>query len=158
MYLDLVAGKTPELPKGHILHCFNSLRLYVICSADDTLLHTWGGDLTASMEESRSCKNWDALHQWSSEHTACYDPNPQDGKSYWGKHCIQDDGSSSGEGSVMVNWGHFGGFNSIYWWMWHQLQLSWTILVTGVKWLQLYRFVFCQTNDSRLSDVKIIVR
>lgn len=64
---------------GHVTHCLHVLREDVICDADDTPRYT--GHLHAQENstmlfsgtgQTRMCRNWDKLREWSMEHSACY--------------------------------------------------------------------------------------
>lgn len=55
----------------HDAHCFDSLRQDAMCHADDTLLYTSGHN-DAGVNQTRLCKDWDALRDWATERTACY--------------------------------------------------------------------------------------
>lgn len=71
-YYALRRGETYPDPggHGHMAHCFDSLRQYVMCTAGDTPLYTWGG-LTSADNQLRKCRDWDRLRDWATEHTAC---------------------------------------------------------------------------------------
>ena len=60
-----------DWPTEHDMHCFDTLRQNIMCQADDTLLSTTGRR-DAGMNQTRMCRDWDALRQWATEHTACY--------------------------------------------------------------------------------------
>ncbi|KAL2036400.1 hypothetical protein N7G274_010879 [Stereocaulon virgatum] len=60
-----------DWPVEHDMHCFDTLRQHIMCQADDTLLSTTG-HRDAGMNQTRMCRDWDALRQWATEHTACY--------------------------------------------------------------------------------------
>lgn len=71
-YYALRRGETYHDPGGHhhMAHCFDSLRQYVMCTAGDTPLYTWGG-LTSADNQLRKCRDWDRLRDWATERTAC---------------------------------------------------------------------------------------
>ena len=83
--MALAAGKEPWWHTEHDIHCFDALRQHIMCTADDTLLYTTG-HRDAGTNQTRMCRNWDALNQWATEHTACYhDFVPRKGETRWGK-------------------------------------------------------------------------
>ena len=62
-----------DRPLKHYSHCFDSLRQYIMCDASTDLFYTWGREHTGK-GQIRECKDWSALRQWATEHTAC-DPD-----------------------------------------------------------------------------------
>ena len=71
------------------MHCFDTLRQYIMCMADDTLLYSTG-HRDSGVNQTRMCRDWDALRQWATEHTACYRDSPwHSGEPRWG---LCDDG------------------------------------------------------------------
>ncbi|DAA76251.1 TPA_exp: Uncharacterized protein A8136_0923 [Trichophyton benhamiae CBS 112371] len=94
----------------HSAHCIDTLRQYVICKADSTPLYLYGDD-TAGDEQYRKCKDWDALRQFATDHSACYMDTPRDADpdtfpfgAHFG-HC--DDGTDGVvEGERRGNWKH----------------------------------------------------
>lgn len=58
-------------PAAHTIHCFDALRQYITCTAGDTLLYTMGRNKTGD-GQFRKCRDWSALRDWATEHTACY--------------------------------------------------------------------------------------
>ena len=72
---------------GHANHCFDSIRQYVMCTAGDTLLYSWGRNVTGDGQE-RQCRDWGKLRDWAKEHTACYrdTEKPVSLREHWG-HC-----------------------------------------------------------------------
>ena len=67
-----------------------------MCTADDTLLHSWG-HARIGVNQTRQCRDWDALRDFATKYTAGYDDNepPVDG-SYWGHNDGGDDGLPRG--------------------------------------------------------------
>ena len=62
-----------SLPELHIVHCLDQLRLDVMCNADDTPRVTFSdGRLDTADEQSRQCRDWDALESWTRSHSGCY--------------------------------------------------------------------------------------
>ncbi|EZF36239.1 hypothetical protein H109_03621 [Trichophyton interdigitale MR816] len=94
----------------HSAHCIDTLRQYVICKADSTPLYLYGDD-TAGDEQYRKCKDWNALRQFATDHSACYMDTPRDADpdtfpfgAHFG-HC--DDGTDGVmEGERRGNWKH----------------------------------------------------
>ncbi|KAJ9301008.1 hypothetical protein DTO217A2_7784 [Paecilomyces variotii] len=58
-------------PGAHMNHCFDALRQYVQCNADNTPLYTFG-DFTAGDGQVHKCKDWDQLRSFATQNTACY--------------------------------------------------------------------------------------
>ena len=58
-------------PLGHSMHCFDSLRQYIMCTAGETLLYSWGRNITGD-GQFRKCKDWGALRDWATQNAACY--------------------------------------------------------------------------------------
>ena len=56
---------------SHSFHCFDALRQYVMCTAGDTPLYTWGRNITGDGQQ-RRCRSWAMLSSWATEHTACF--------------------------------------------------------------------------------------
>ncbi|KAL8650359.1 MAG: hypothetical protein Q9210_003864 [Variospora velana] len=71
-YYALARGDSFDDPGGHhhMAHCYDSLRQYIMCTAGDTPLYTWGG-LTSADNQARKCRDWDRLRDWATEHSAC---------------------------------------------------------------------------------------
>ena len=42
-----------------------------MCTAGDTLLYSWGRNSTGDGQY-RKCKDWSALRDWATKHSACY--------------------------------------------------------------------------------------
>ena len=80
---SLKYGEAFDQPEEHDLHCFDSLRQYIMCTADENLLATTGhNDLDRN--QARMCKNWDTLRDWAAERTACYhDFEPSANEGNW---------------------------------------------------------------------------
>lgn len=84
-YFNLRRGEMPDRPMEHDLHCFDSLRQSVMCQANDELLWTSGHN-DAGINQTRKCRDWDALRDWASERTSCYhDYTAPPGETRWGK-------------------------------------------------------------------------
>ena len=71
-----------------------------MCWASDTLLYTTGHN-DAGVNQTRLCRDWDALRDWATERTACYhdyemqkDEDP--GKEGWGMRLGKCDGGNDG--------------------------------------------------------------
>ncbi|KAH8663034.1 hypothetical protein BGZ60DRAFT_541534, partial [Tricladium varicosporioides] len=61
------------LSSHHVIHCLDQLHADVICTADDTLRVSTPGNQPLTAEgQTRSCRNWDKLHEWTLAHSACY--------------------------------------------------------------------------------------
>ncbi|KAI0554240.1 hypothetical protein F4679DRAFT_579849 [Xylaria curta] len=76
--LDAVDGKPFTYHPGpHINHCFDTLRQNVQCNADNTPLYTFG-DHTAGDGQLHRCKDWQQLHSWAAENSACYRDSVED--------------------------------------------------------------------------------
>ena len=43
----------------------------LMCDANDNLL-TWGGYGKVGVNQTRQCRDWDALRDWATHHTSCY--------------------------------------------------------------------------------------
>ncbi|KAH8732051.1 hypothetical protein GQ44DRAFT_735723 [Phaeosphaeriaceae sp. PMI808] len=67
----LQRNETWDWSHGHDLHCFDSLRQYVMCNIDDTLLHSWG-KRDAGHNQAKKCHDWDRLRLWAEERSAAY--------------------------------------------------------------------------------------
>ena len=90
--MALLAEKKPSWSVEHDMHCFDTLRQHIMCMADDTLLYSRGHRDTG-MNQTRMCRDWDALRRWATEHTACYhDLEPQEGNRRWGRCDGGEDG------------------------------------------------------------------
>lgn len=90
--MALAAGMEPWWHAEHDMHCFDALRQQTMCMADDTLLYT-RGHRDAGVNQTRMCRDWDALSQWATDRTACYhDFVPQKGQTRWEKCDGGDDG------------------------------------------------------------------
>ncbi|KAI0436033.1 hypothetical protein F4803DRAFT_557407 [Xylaria telfairii] len=61
----------------HVDHCFDALRQYVQCNADNTPLYSFGHN-TAGDGQLHRCKDWNQLRDWAAEHTACYQDSVED--------------------------------------------------------------------------------
>ncbi|KAF7881961.1 uncharacterized protein EAF02_006649 [Botrytis sinoallii] len=84
-YMNLRRGETPDRPLEHDLHCFDSLRQSIMCMANDELLYTTGHN-DAGINQTRQCRDWDALREWASGFTSCYhDYVAPSGETKWGK-------------------------------------------------------------------------
>lgn len=70
-FYEVLQKKRLTWPIEHSMHCFDNFRQYIQCTAGDTLLHTWGKNTTGDGQQ-RRCRDWSALRNWASEHTACY--------------------------------------------------------------------------------------
>ncbi|KAH9909713.1 hypothetical protein F4778DRAFT_10344 [Xylariomycetidae sp. FL2044] len=64
-------------PGPHVDHCFDAMRQYVQCNADNTPLYSFG-DHTAGDGQLHKCKNWDQLRVWAAERSACYRDSVED--------------------------------------------------------------------------------
>ena len=83
--MALIDGQPFDWLPDHDMHCFDALREHVMCQADDTLLWT-SGHGTAGVNQTRQCRDWDALRDWATKNTACYhDFTPEKGQTRWGK-------------------------------------------------------------------------
>lgn len=57
----------------HILHCTDTLRLDIICNADDTPRYTTRDlNLSSGMGQHRWCRDWSKLEKWADDNSACY--------------------------------------------------------------------------------------
>ncbi|MCJ1434308.1 hypothetical protein MMC27_003675 [Xylographa pallens] len=66
-------GATQTVEWMHMVHCVDSLRQALMCSADDTLLYTNGnGTVGVSQKfgdgQLRVCRDWEALRTWTEGH------------------------------------------------------------------------------------------
>jgi hypothetical protein len=68
---QLDEGKPLTYPMLHAIHCFDSIREYVMCTAGEILLYTWGKSKTGN-GQARMCKKWKALSQWADDHSTYY--------------------------------------------------------------------------------------
>ena len=83
--MALAAGEEPWWHVEHDMHCFDTLRQHIMCMSDDTLLHSTG-HRDAGVNQTRMCRDWDALRRWATERTACYrDYTAPKGETRWGK-------------------------------------------------------------------------
>lgn len=76
-FYQVIRNEPLTYPLGHSTHCFDSLRQYTMCTGGDTLLYTWGRNITGD-GQARKCRNWSALRDWAAENTACYSDTPHD--------------------------------------------------------------------------------
>jgi len=68
-------GLPQSLPYEHLVHCLDSLRQDILCTADDTPRYItckqsdshYGGD-----KQIRQCRDWNKLEAWAKEHTGCF--------------------------------------------------------------------------------------
>ena len=75
-FIEVESGRPATRSDDHIAHCFDALRQYVMCTADDTLLQSFGlGKI--GVGQVRQCKNWDQLREFATRHTSGYDDNEQ---------------------------------------------------------------------------------
>jgi hypothetical protein len=56
---------------AHDFHCFDGLRQYIMCNADDTMLNTTGHQ-DAGHHQTLQCKDWDAIRSFAEEYGTCY--------------------------------------------------------------------------------------
>ena len=63
------------------MHCLNVLRESVMCHADDTPLYIgqlhkqiYSDDPKAGIGQTKMCRDWNALIEWSKARSACYRP------------------------------------------------------------------------------------
>ena len=92
MTLLLEESPTVSWDTYHTRHCFDSLRQYVMCTADDTLLQSYG-HARIGVNQTRQCRDWDALRDFATRHTAGYDDNEQpNGGSRWHHNDLGSDG------------------------------------------------------------------
>lgn len=87
-----------DWPIEHDEHCFDSLRQYVMCHADDTLLYSTGHH-DAGVRQTKMCRSWDALRDWASGRNAQWkdhiNPRPE-GEIWWNFDDGGDDGLPRG--------------------------------------------------------------
>ena len=62
-YVALKEGKAIDWSVHHDLHCFDSLRQSIMCTANDNLLYATGHKDTGYGQVVR-CKDWDMLRNW----------------------------------------------------------------------------------------------
>ncbi|KAI4246696.1 MAG: hypothetical protein LQ352_006317, partial [Teloschistes flavicans] len=81
-FLDLREGQPLGYSWEHNMHCFESLREDILCTADDTPRYTsFDHPGRSGVGQSRLCRDWDQLSAWAREHTSCWryingtDPN-----------------------------------------------------------------------------------
>jgi len=83
-YVALKTGGIDEdHPMEHVLHCFEALRQSIMCQANDELLTLTGHGHERGYNQTRHCKNWDALREFASANSACYYDAPAG--PIWGK-------------------------------------------------------------------------
>ena len=70
-YMLLKNGHPTTWPLAHDVHCFDAVRQYIMCNADDTLLWT-NGDHSTGTHQAKKCVDWDALREWAEERAAGY--------------------------------------------------------------------------------------
>lgn len=56
----------------HVLHCLDELRQDVVCHADDTPRYASVDPSGTGLDQTRACKDWNALKDWARNHTACF--------------------------------------------------------------------------------------
>lgn len=79
----------------HDVHCFDSLRQSIMCTADDNLFYTTG-HRDAGYGQVVHCKDWDALREWATERTACYHDFEGEAAGHWGRCDGGEDGLPRG--------------------------------------------------------------
>jgi len=91
-YFAMYSGQPVTWPLEHDLHCLDSLRQSTMCHADGTLLRTYG-QRDAGTQQTVMCRDWDALRDWATAHTACYaDFEYPSTETRWGKCDGGEDG------------------------------------------------------------------
>ncbi|TGO64251.1 hypothetical protein BCON_0008g00990 [Botryotinia convoluta] len=70
-YRALETGTHWDWDIAHDYHCFDSLRQYIMCNPDYTLWYISGHRVNGYMQ-TKSCQDWDALRDWTEEHTSNY--------------------------------------------------------------------------------------
>ena len=85
--MTIQSGKSVTRQLQHDVHCFDILRQHLMCEANDFLLKTSLHSDTGH-GQTRMCRDWDALRDWATEHTACYN----DDSGQWGDCDGGDDG------------------------------------------------------------------
>ncbi|KAF2967236.1 hypothetical protein GQX73_g6334 [Xylaria multiplex] len=70
------ANLTQTINYPHILHCLDTLRVEVMCTADDTLryvpLNSAHGSPRPGDGQLRKCRNWDQVQSFVKQHDPCY--------------------------------------------------------------------------------------
>jgi len=65
--------KPQSFPFEHITHCIDTIRLEIMCQADDTPRYsTADSKLDSGIGQNRQCRDWSKLDKWADENTACY--------------------------------------------------------------------------------------
>ncbi|KAE9376454.1 hypothetical protein N431DRAFT_400640 [Stipitochalara longipes BDJ] len=93
--LESHTGREQSMNLEHLGHCLNVLREDTMCHADDTprytgRLHTQANlsHYQAGIDQTRKCRDFDKLYEWSIEHTACYgDVGPNAAPEEYFKNC-----------------------------------------------------------------------
>ncbi|KAF7938067.1 hypothetical protein EAE99_001739 [Botrytis elliptica] len=70
-YRALETGTSWDWDVAHDYHCFDSLRQYIMCNPDYTLWYISGHRVNGYMQK-KTCQDWDALRDWTEEHTSNY--------------------------------------------------------------------------------------
>lgn len=71
-YRTLSKGENMTWTLEHDLHCFDTIRQYIMCNADDTPVYITGHH--DGLPRTFACRDWDALSAWALERTACFRP------------------------------------------------------------------------------------
>ncbi|TGO31597.1 hypothetical protein BHYA_0495g00020 [Botrytis hyacinthi] len=70
-YRALETGTPWDWDVAHDYHSFDSLRSYIMCNPDYTLWYISGHRVNGYMQK-KTCQDWDALRDWTEEHTRNY--------------------------------------------------------------------------------------
>ena len=67
-------GVSQSIPHAHIVHCLDTLRAEVMCTADDTPLYLPlnGAGVRPGEGQNRICRDWDELQNWVDNHDPCF--------------------------------------------------------------------------------------
>jgi len=72
-FMDYRDGDSPRVAHHHIIHCLDQIYADLRCNADDTLRVTApNSDTTTAVGQIRSCRNWNALEEWTRANPGCF--------------------------------------------------------------------------------------
>lgn len=90
-----------DVPFGHSTHCIDAVRQSIMCNAADTLLYK-RYNVSDGDGQMRKCRNWGALRDWASKHSACYADSHQAIAGEYREGCELR--TSLGDGVIIRDW------------------------------------------------------
>lgn len=66
-------GKKPKVSYHYMKHCLDLLRQDIMCNADENMDFTAGhrDNFLSGENQPRECRDWNKLHAWFKERSAC---------------------------------------------------------------------------------------